>query len=75
MSRLLNGCFAILNIATSSCLLETAESFIKQTRHLSEKKISKHCFQTTARIFVPAVKFPPSVVNDSATQKTSSFRF
>jgi len=59
MSYLLNGCFAVLNIAPNSCLIQNFGDIYQNIA----------IFQATARIFVPAVKLPPPVVNDSDTTK------
>jgi len=68
MSDLFNGCVAVLNIATSSCLIESCRVIYKtntafiRTRTMFFKQ--QHDF-----FFVPGVKFSPSAVNYFAAKK------
>jgi len=59
MSRLLNACFSVLNIATSVCLLQTGSHL--KNKHSSFIKQVPAVFQATARIFVQTAKFPPFI--------------
>jgi len=65
MSHLLNGCFLVLNLATSSCLIQSCEVIYKTNTTF----IRTFFFQATARLFVPAAKFSQSVLN-YLTKKT-----
>jgi len=68
MSHLFNGCFAVLNIATSSCTIQSRGVIYKTNTTFIRTIFFQQFFQATARI-VPTVKFPPSPVSDSATKK------